>query len=64
VYRWQGSIVEDDEYALSIKTKTVLVDKVTTRVRELHTYENPCIISFTIVSGLPSYLYWISEETL
>jgi periplasmic divalent cation tolerance protein len=64
VYKWRGSIVEDEEYALSIKTKTALVDKVTSRVRELHSYENPCIISFTIASGLSSYLGWISEETL
>lgn len=63
LYRWRGSIEEDDEYALSIKTKTALVDKVTARIRELHSYETPCIISFTIESGWPSYLDWIYEET-
>ncbi len=63
LYRWRGSIEEDEEYALSIKTKTALVDKVTARIRELHSYETPCIISFTIASGWPSYLDWIYEET-
>jgi periplasmic divalent cation tolerance protein len=63
LYRWKGTIEEDDEYALSIKTKSSLVDKVTARVRQLHSYENPCIISFTIESGSPAYLDWIDEET-
>jgi len=63
LYRWQGNIEEDEEYALLIKTKTALVDAVTARIRELHSYETPCIISFTIESGWPPYLDWIREET-
>ncbi|HYA32716.1 MAG TPA: divalent-cation tolerance protein CutA [Candidatus Bathyarchaeia archaeon] len=63
VYRWRGNIEEEAECALSIKTKSSLVDKVVARVRQLHSYENPCIISFTIESGSPTYLDWIREET-
>ena len=63
LYRWQGNIEEDEEYALLIKTKTALVDEATARIRELHSYETPCIISFTIESGWPPYLDWIREET-
>ena len=64
LYRWKGNIEEEEEYALSIKTKSALVDKVATRVRQMHSYENPCIISFAIESGSPTYLNWIHEETL
>jgi len=64
VYRWQGNIEEGDEYAISIKTKTDLVDEVTSRVRQLHSYENPCVISFKIESGSRQYLDWIQQETL
>ena len=64
LYRWKGSIAEDEEYGLSIKTKSSLVDKVTARVQQLHSYENPCIISFAIESGSTAYLDWIHEETL
>jgi periplasmic divalent cation tolerance protein len=64
VYSWKGSIEEDEEYALSIKTKSSLVDRVTSRVRQLHSYENPCVISFTAESGSPAYLDWIHKETL
>jgi periplasmic divalent cation tolerance protein len=64
VYRWQGNIEEGEEYALSIKTKTALVEQVTARVRQLHSYENPCIICFGITSGSSPYLDWIRDETL
>ena len=64
MYRWRGNIEEGEEYALSIKTKTALVDQVAARVRQLHSYENPCIICFRITSGSGSYLDWIREETL
>jgi periplasmic divalent cation tolerance protein len=63
MYRWKGTIQEDEEYALSIKTKTELVDKVIARVKELHSNETPCIISFRIASGWQPYLDWIREET-
>ncbi len=64
IYRWHGDIEEEDEYALLIKTKTELVDKVTALVRDLHSYETPCIVSFTIDAGDQSYLSWIDQETL
>jgi len=63
MYRWKGTIQEDEEYALSIKTKTELVDKVIARVKELHSNETPCIISFRMASGWQPYLDWIREET-
>ncbi len=64
IYRWHGTIEEESEYALVIKTKTDLVEKLTARVRELHSYETPCILSFTIDAGDHSYLNWVDQETL
>ncbi len=63
IYRWHGAIEEESEYALVIKTKTELVEKLTARVRDLHSYETPCIVSFKIDTGDQSYLSWIEEET-
>ena len=64
IYRWHGNIEEGDEYALLIKTKTELVGKLASRVRDLHSYETPCIVSFKIDAGDQSYLSWIEQETL
>ncbi len=64
IYRWHGNVEEEGEYALFIKTKTELVDRLTSRVRDLHSYETPCIVSFNIDAGDQSYLSWIEQETL
>jgi periplasmic divalent cation tolerance protein len=49
--------------ALITKTKAELVDQVVQRVRQLHSYEIPCVVSWVIEKGNPDYLAWIGEST-
>ena len=63
IYWWEGDIEEDIETAMLVKTKAGLVDEVIKRVKELHSYEVPCIISFPVDKGYPDYLKWIDEST-
>ncbi len=63
IYRWEGSIQEEGEVAMFVKTKAELADEVIARVKELHSYEVPCIVSLPIAKGYPDYLKWIKEST-
>ena len=63
IYRWEGEIEEEGEVVMLVKTKAELADKVIERVKELHSYEVPCIVSFSIDKGNPDYLNWIGEST-
>lgn len=63
IYRWEGNIEEETEVAMLVKTKAGLVDEVIKKVKELHSYEVPCIISLPIEKGYPDYLKWIEEST-
>jgi len=63
IYRWEGKIEEEGETALLVKTKAELADEVIERVKELHSYEVPCIVSLPIEKGNPDYLKWIEEST-
>jgi periplasmic divalent cation tolerance protein len=63
IYRWRGKIEREREFGIFVKTKTKLIDKIIKRVKELHSYETPCIISFPIEKGLKEYLNWIKKET-
>ncbi len=63
IYRWQGNIEEEGEVAMFVKTRGELVDQVIDRVKELHSYEVPCIVSLPIAKGNPDYLKWIEEST-
>ena len=63
IYRWEGEIQEESEIAMLVKTKADLVGEVINRVKELHSYQVPCVVSLPIEKGNPDYLRWIEEST-
>ncbi|MGO8944936.1 MAG: divalent-cation tolerance protein CutA [Syntrophobacteraceae bacterium] len=63
IYRWKGKICDEQEFLIIIKTRTSLFEAVQKRVKELHSYEVPEIISFPVARGLPQYLEWVQAET-
>jgi periplasmic divalent cation tolerance protein len=63
VFRWQGEVQEDGETALILKTRSELVEALTKRVKELHSYDCPCVVALPIAGGNPDFLRWIAEET-
>ena len=63
IYRWKNKLCEDKEYALIMKTRKSLYGKVEKKLKELHPYKIPAIVSYEIKGGLKSYLNWIKEET-
>jgi len=63
IFRWEGKIQEEEEVAILVKTRAELADRVIERVKELHSYEVPCIVSLPIEKGSPDFLQWIEEST-
>ena len=63
VYWWEGKVCEDDEIMLISKTKKSLFTTLIDRVKSLHSYEVPEIISFPISEGSPEYLNWLEKVT-
>lgn len=63
VFRWQGAIEEEKEAVLILKTRRDLVDEATTRIKELHSYDCPCVVSYAITGGNGDFLDWIVKET-
>ena len=63
IYRWKGQICDEQEFLITVKTSTSLFQDLEKRVRELHSYEVPEIISFPVARGLPQYLEWVNMET-
>jgi periplasmic divalent cation tolerance protein len=62
MYRWQGAIEEASETVLIVKTSADRVDDATQRIKELHTYEVPCIITISVESGHAPYLDWVRDS--
>lgn len=65
IYRWKGEVVEEEECILIAKTHYSKVKNLTDRVKELHSYECPCVISMTITEdeGNKEYLQWLLDES-
>ncbi len=63
IYWWEGEVQEAGETILIAKTRTSLVDRLTERVRELHAYDTPCVVSLAIDGGNQAFLDWIDAET-
>ncbi|MGY0790465.1 divalent-cation tolerance protein CutA [Azospirillum argentinense] len=63
IYRWQDAIEETTETVLIAKTRAELFDRLAARVRELHSYDVPCVVELRVGRGNPAYLDWLRDET-
>ena len=63
VYRWQGEVCEDAETVLIAKTTDALAVALTERVKALHSYDCPCIVTLPIAGGNTAFLDWIAAQT-
>jgi len=62
IYGWKGAIQESHEYVIIIKTKKAVLNDLEQRIKEMHTYEVPEIISLPIESGYAPYLKWLNDS--
>ncbi len=62
VYRWKGSLEEDREQPLVIKTTGDRLAALETRLRALHPYELPEFLVLSASGGSTAYLNWIRES--
>ncbi|MGD8990952.1 MAG: divalent-cation tolerance protein CutA [Desulfobacterales bacterium] len=62
IYRWEEQLQEDSEVVLIAKTTDKLVPQLINRVKSLHSYDCPCIVSLPVSGGYPPFLDWIQSE--
>jgi periplasmic divalent cation tolerance protein len=62
VYRWQGKIESADEALAIFKLSARRYAEFETKLRSLHPYDVPEIISCKIDHGLPEYLRWVCDS--
>jgi periplasmic divalent cation tolerance protein len=62
VYRWQGAVEEQAEWACHIKTTVERSSELHARIRSLHPYQVPEILTLSVGNGDPDYLRWVTES--
>ena len=61
-YLWQGEIQEDTEVVMIAKTTEERIPELIEKVKSMHSYDCPCIVSLPVSSGYQPFLDWISKE--
>lgn len=64
LYRWQGTIHNDSEYQLAIKTDLSLFEKIAAKITQQHSYDLPEIIAVPMVKTTERYGNWVREQIL
>lgn len=59
LYIWEGALQQDREVVMIAKTAAARLPELVDRVKALHSYDCPCIVSLTINGGNPDFLRWI-----
>jgi periplasmic divalent cation tolerance protein len=59
VYRWEGDVVEEGEYALEVKT-ALEYDEVRERIEEKHPYDIPAILRVETEAN-DGYDKWVED---
>ncbi len=64
VYKWEGQIVEGQEFLMIIKTQEKLFKKAEKAIIERHEYSLPEIVATPVIKGNKDYLKWLKSETV
>ncbi|MDP6565505.1 MAG: divalent-cation tolerance protein CutA [Alphaproteobacteria bacterium] len=62
IYRWQGEVQEDAEVGMLLKTRRDLTVPVAERIKAMHSYDLPCVVSLPIHGGSADFLAWLHAE--
>ena len=63
MYMWDGELQDDSEVVCIAKTTAERVPELIEKVRSLHSYDCPCIVSLPVSDGHKPFLDWISDQT-
>lgn len=63
VYRWEGAVQEEREFALLLKTRAALVPQLERAIQAAHPHQVPCVVAWPIAHGSAPYLAWVAEST-
>jgi periplasmic divalent cation tolerance protein len=63
IYLYDGKLHDEPEVLCVVKTRKELFARLEARVRELHPYDVPEIISFSVDEGSAAYLDWLRAST-
>lgn len=62
IYRWQGEVHRETEYAVALRTRETLVERLAGLIAAMHPYELPAIMSYPCRADAAT-TRWVETET-
>ena len=62
-YWWEGEVSRGEEVVMIIKTRATLAERVSTVVKQMHSYSVPAVIVVPLETVDKDYLDWLTAET-
>jgi len=59
LFVWEGQIQKANEVIVFFKTRRKNEDKIVKLVKQLHSYETPCVVFTAIENGNPHFMDWV-----
>jgi periplasmic divalent cation tolerance protein len=63
MYWWEGKLETAKEAILILKSQDVLLEALTAKVKEHHSYTVPCVVGLPILGGNKDYIDWVFKES-
>jgi periplasmic divalent cation tolerance protein len=63
IFLWKGKTSKSKESVIIGKTKKKLISKIIQSVKNIHSYDVPCIVFMNITDGNKPFLNWINSST-
>lgn len=63
LYWWDDQVQEAGESVLVARTTGPLVESLIDRIKQLHSYDCPCVVAWPIEKANAAYLDWLGDET-
>ncbi len=61
-FHWSGKTEQAEEFLILMKSKIGLFEKISSKVKELHSYEIPEVLALPILAGSDLYLKWLDSS--
>ena len=62
IYEWENNLNKTDEWIILAKTLPEKFREIEEKVKEIHSYDLPCIIGIPIVDFNEEYLAWVKDQ--
>jgi periplasmic divalent cation tolerance protein len=62
IYMWEGALEEGSEVVMIAKTVASRVPALVEKVKSIHSYDVPCIVTLPVAGGHQPFLEWVAGD--